>query len=101
MAVVGVPVHRVWFATAFTVAVGFTVIVKLVAIPAQPAATGVTVMVAVTGTAPRFVAMNDAILPLPLAANPIDAVLLVQLYTVPVTAPVKFTAVVADPLHNA
>ena len=101
MAVVVVPVHRVWFATAFTVAVGFTVIVKLVAVPAQPAATGVTVMVAVTGTAPRFVAMNDAILPLPLAANPIDAVLLVQLYTVPATAPVKFTAVVADPLHNA
>ena len=41
------PVHKVWFATAFTVAVGFTVIVKLVAVPAQPAATGVTVMVAV------------------------------------------------------
>lgn len=47
-----------------------------------------------------LVAVKLAILPVPLAARPIVVLLLVQLYTVPATAPVKFTAAVADPLHN-
>ena len=48
-------------------------------------------------------AVKLAILPVPLAARPIEVALFVQLYTVPggaVTAPVKVTAVVAEPLHN-
>lgn len=40
---------------------------------------GVTVIVAVTGTNVPFVAMNDGMLPVPLAARPIDVVLFVQL----------------------
>jgi len=36
-------------------------------------------MVAVTGAVVAFVATKDAILPVPLAANPIDVVLFVQL----------------------
>jgi hypothetical protein len=70
-------------ATAFTVAVGLTVIVKVLDVPAQltPALVnvGVTVIVAVTGALVALVAMNDAILPAPFAANPIDGVLLTQL----------------------
>ena len=36
----------------------------------------------------------------PEAANPIEGVLFVQLYTVPFTAPVKLTAAVGEPLHT-
>ena len=57
-------------------------------------------MVAVTATAPALVATKLPIFPLPDAASPIDAVLLVQLYVVPVTAPVKVMAVVEAPLHK-
>jgi len=57
-------------------------------------------MVATCGTLVVLVAVKLAILPVPLAARPIVVLVLVQLYTVPATAPVKFTAVVADPLHN-
>lgn len=74
--------------------------VKLLAVPAQPAADGVTVMVAVCTVLVVLVAMKDAILPVPDAARPIEVLLLVQLYTVPATDPVKFTAAVADPLHS-
>jgi hypothetical protein len=52
-------------------------------------------MVAVTGAAVELIAVNDVMLPVPLAARPIEGVLLVQLYVVPATVPVKFTAVVA------
>ena len=50
-----------------------------------------------------MVAVKLVILPEPLAARPMEAALLVQLYTVPggaETASVKVTAVVAAPLHN-
>jgi hypothetical protein len=39
---------------------------------------GVTVIVATTGVVPLFNAVNAAILPVPLPANPIDGVLFVQ-----------------------
>ena len=55
---------------------------------------------AVCTTAVTLVAVKPAILPVPLAARPIVVLVLVQLYTVPATAPVKFTAAVPDPLHN-
>ena len=65
------------------VAVGFTVMVKVIGIPLQVTPplvkAGVTVMVAVTGAVVAFVAVKLAILPEPFAANPMDVVLLVQL----------------------
>ena len=57
-------------------------------------------IVAVTGTLDAFSAVKLGILPVPDAARPILVLVLVQLYTVPGTLPVKFTAVVADPLHS-
>jgi hypothetical protein len=58
---------------------GFTVIVKVRGVPVQPLAEGVTVMVATTGVLVLLVAVKEAMLPLPLAARPIDGLLLVQL----------------------
>ena len=59
-------------------------------------------MVAITGKLVRFTAVNGAILPAPLAANPMDGKLLVQLYTIvpPVVGLLKLTAVDVAPLHN-
>ena len=57
-------------------------------------------MVATTGTLPVFVAVNDPMLPVPLAPRPMDVLSLLQLYTVPATEPLKVTTVVAAPLHN-
>ena len=85
-AVVDVLLHTTWLATAFIVAVGFTVMVKVIGVPLQVTPplvkAGVTVMVAVTGAVVALVAVKLAILPVPLAARPMDGVLLVQLYTV-------------------
>jgi hypothetical protein len=47
-----------------------------------------------------LVAVKLAILPEPLAANPIDGVLFVQLNVVPATVPVKFTGAVGVLLHT-
>lgn len=99
-AVVAAPVHSVWLATAPTLAVGFTVMVKVAAIPEQPPAVGVTVMVAVTGTLLVFTAVKLDMFPVPLAAKPILGVLFVQPKVVPATTLVNVTAVVAEPLHN-
>jgi hypothetical protein len=77
---------------------GLTVMVKLTGVPVQTPATGVTVIVAITATVVVFTAVNAAILPLPLAAIPIEGVLFTQLYTVAV--PVKLIAVVDALLHT-
>lgn len=61
------------------IGVGFTVMVKVWGVPLHPFAVGVTVIVAVTGDVPALEALNPGILPLPLAASPIEVVLLVQL----------------------
>ena len=97
---VAAPAHSVWLATASTVAVGFTVIVKLVDVPMQvpPGPPGVTVIVPVIGAAVALVAVKLGILPVPAAANPIAGLLFVQLYTVPV--PLKVTGKVGEPLHT-
>jgi hypothetical protein len=47
-------------------------------VPGQPANEGVTVMVAVTGDVPVLTALNEAMLPVPLAARPIEVLLLVH-----------------------
>ena len=51
---------------------GLTVMLKLLALPAQPLATGVTVILAVTGTPLILLAMKEGILPVPLAERPMD-----------------------------
>jgi len=58
-------------------------------------------IVAITGTLPGFNAVKLGILPVPLAASPIDGVLLVHINTVPATAPVKFTGAVGVLAHTA
>jgi hypothetical protein len=59
------------------------------------------VRIALTGAAPVLTAVKLAIVvPVPVAANPIEVALLVQLKAVPVVALVKEMAVVALPLHN-
>jgi len=100
MAAVGAPVHNVWFATAFTLGPGFTVMVNVMGVPGQPLAVGVTVMVLVTGAVPALVAVKAGIFPTPLPPKPMDVLLFVQLNTVPVTVPAKFTAVVGVLLHK-
>ena len=47
-----------------------------------------------------LVATKLPILPEPLAANPMELLLFVQLKIVPGTEPMKFTGAVLDPLHN-
>jgi hypothetical protein len=79
IAAVDAPSHKVWLAIAFTLGVGFTVIVKLTGPPPQPDAVGVTVMVAVIGALVVLVAVNDGMLPVPAAANPMAVLLFVQL----------------------
>lgn len=78
-AVVADPLHKVWFATPATFAVGFTVIVKLFGVPTQPFTVGVTVIVAVTAAVVALIAVKLAILPEPEAARPMPGVLFVQL----------------------
>jgi hypothetical protein len=94
------PLHSVWLETAFTVGVGLTVIVKVVDAPTHPLAVGVTMITAVTGALAVFVAVNAAISPVPVAASPIEVALFVQLNVVPLTEPLKLTAVVVAPLHK-
>ena len=69
--------------TALTVGDGFTVMVKVIAVPVQVTPLlvklGVTVIVAVTGAVPVLVAVKEGILPTPDAASPIDGLLFVQL----------------------
>jgi hypothetical protein len=74
--------------------------VKLFVGPGHPFAMGVTVMVAVTGALVVLMAVNEGILPLPVAAKPIDGLLFVQLKPVPLTALVKLIALVLAALHK-
>ena len=73
--------------------------VKVVGVPKQPFAFGVTVIVAITGVNPEFIVVKLAILPLPEAARPIDGVSFVQSKVVPFTVPVKRIVPLAIPLH--
>lgn len=103
-AVVAVPLQTVWFAIAFTFGVGFTVIVKLADGPVQvtPALVKlpVTVTVAVTGAVPVLVAVNAGVLVVPAVPRPILGVLFVQVYTAPLTGPLKKIAGIGVPLHT-
>ena len=85
------------FDTLVTVAVGLIVIVKLLAVPVHPFAVGVTVMVAVIGKVVELVAVNEGILPEPLAVRPIAVLLFVQVNVVPLTGPAKVVIGVTTP----
>lgn len=73
----------IWFEMAFIFPVGLTVMVNVLDVPTQGTLplvnVGVTVMVAVTGALVALVAIKEAILPEPVAARPMDGVLLTQL----------------------
>ena len=95
------PLHLAWSAGLFTIGAGLTVMVKDSGVPGQPLIVGVTVIVPLIAVFPALVAVNEAIFPVPLAANPIAVLSFVQLYVTPlVMLPVKFTAVVGAPLHT-
>src|SRR4051794_26187625 len=79
-----------------TAGVGFTVIVKFTGMPEQPFADGTTVMVSITSTVEAFIAIKEAISPVPVVGSPIEAEF-IQVNTVPVTDPVKLIGLVAEP----
>jgi hypothetical protein len=74
--------------------------VTVVGVPEQLLATGVTIMIAVTGLEVALMAVNEPILPEPEAARPIVLLLFVQLNTVPDTAPLNVIVVVAELLQT-
>ena len=74
--------------------------VNVCGMPGQPAADGVTDIVAVTGALVKLMAVKAGIFPLPEAAKPIDVLLFVQLKVVPLIAPEKVTRFVDAPLHK-
>lgn len=82
-----------------TVAVGNTVIVNAMGVPTHAFAVGVTVMVAITGAVPGFVAVNEGITPVPVADKPMDGALLVHAKVVPATGLPKVIEVVNVPLQ--
>ena len=76
--------------------VGFTVMVNIMGVPLQFVPfNGVTVIVAVIGLLVLFIALNEGILPVPLAAKPMPGVSLTQLYVAAV--PLKLTGEVVAP----
>ena len=68
--------------------------------PGQPLAVGVTVTVDVTGLAVLFVPVNDGVLPVPLAASPIEGVEFVHANVVPGVVLVYAEAATVAPLHT-
>ena len=79
---VAAPLQTTWLAGLLTWAVGFTVIVNVLAEPAQFVPPfrydGVTVIFAVTGVDPVFTAVNGVIFPVPPAPSPMAVLSLVQ-----------------------
>ena len=73
------PLHNSWLTDWFTIAVGSTIILTVLAGPEQPAAVAITVIIALSGILELLVAMKGAIFPIPVAASPIEVLLFVQL----------------------
>jgi hypothetical protein len=98
--------HNTWLATAFTVAVGFTVMLNVFAVPTQLTPpfinVGVTIIVATTGAVVVLVAINVGILPAPFAAKPMDGALFVHVNITlpPVAGLLNAMAAVDDPLQS-
>ncbi len=83
-----------------TVGVGLTVIVYVDGVPVQPLTVGVTDIVAVIGSVPVFVAVNDAMFPVPLEAKPIAVFEFDHVYDPPVGTLVKVVAGMEFPLQT-
>ena len=80
IAPIGAPLHTGWLAgVTIALGVGLTVIVAVCTAPLHPFAIGITAIVAMTGVLPVLVPVNVLMLVVPLAANPIDGALFVQL----------------------
>ena len=71
--------------------------VNVDAVPVQPFAVGVTVIVAVIGEVVAFVAMNEEIFPEPFAARPMAVLVFVHVNVVPLTGPDKFVIGIVAP----
>ena len=79
MAAVDAPLHNTLLLIGFTVATGYTVMVKVMGAPVQPVAVvGVTVIVAAVTFVRLLAVVKDGILPVPLAAKPIAGLLFTQ-----------------------
>jgi hypothetical protein len=74
----GVLLQTAALAALVNVGAGCTVIVKVWAVPEQVLAVGVTLIVATTAEVVTLVAVNEPIFPVPLAASPIEVVLLLH-----------------------
>jgi hypothetical protein len=81
------------------VGVGYTVMVNDRGVPVHPFAVGVIVIVAITIVVPALVAVKDGIFPVPLAASPMDGVVLTHAKVVPDTGPEMVIADVVEPLQ--
>jgi hypothetical protein len=92
--------HTTVSAGTITVGVGFTVMVKLDGVPAQPLTVGVTVIVAVMGAVVVLVAVKLGRLPVPLAANPIAGSEFVQKKLPPVGVLTKIGGFTTTLLHT-
>lgn len=99
IAAVVAPSQYATLATGLTVVDGFTVMVNVSGVPTHPLAVGVTVMVAITGAVPVFVAVNDGMLPVPLAPSPMVGSLFVHANVAPASGLAKVIAVVVAPLQ--
>jgi hypothetical protein len=68
------PAHTILSMIAGMTGAGLTVIVNVCGVPIQPVdpSMGLTVIVAVTGLVVVFIALNEAILPVPDTPRPID-----------------------------
>ena len=74
--------------------------VKLNGVPAQLLAVGVTVITPLIGELVVLVPAKAEILPVPLAARPIEVLVFDQLYVAPLTALLKLMADTLAPLHT-
>lgn len=100
-ALVVAPLHNDWLAGCATEGMGLIVMLNTFAGPWHPLAFGLTVMPAVAGDEPLLNTVYDGILPVPPAGIPsVAGAVLVHVYTVPDTAPLKATGFVCPPLHN-
>lgn len=79
MAVEAWPLQRNWFSGCVTFALGRMVIVKSFGVPLQLFMEGITDMVAVLLTRSLLTGLNEGMSPVPLAINPIEGRLFVQL----------------------
>lgn len=78
VAAVKAVLHNAWSAGSATVGVGFTLIVKVLVVPVQPNAVGVTFTVDTIVDAVLLVAVKEAISVLPEVARPVLVLLFVH-----------------------